>query len=90
MPTVFSAQSAKAVTAALVAGLSALAVVVTDDGSASLATLTLAQWLAIATAVVGAFVATYNVPNASATIRSAPLADQPVPPPHDAPRDMNA
>lgn len=71
MPTVLSAKSAKAFTAALVAGLSALAVVATDDGSASLATLTLAQWLTIATAVVGAFVATYNVPNASAA--TAPL-----------------
>ena len=47
MPTVFSAKSAKAFTAALVAGLSALAVVATDDGSASLATLTLAQWLTL-------------------------------------------
>ena len=63
MSQVFSAKSAKAFAAATLAGLSAMAVVVAGDGSVGLADLTLAQWLTVAIAIVGSFVATYNIPN---------------------------
>ena len=74
MATIFSAQSAKAFTAALLAGLSALGVVVAGDGSASLDSLTLAQWVTIAIAVVGTWAATYNIPNATPPVAPAPVA----------------
>jgi len=68
MSQVFSAKSAKAFTAATLAGLSAMAVVVAGDGSIGLADLTLAQWLTVAIAIVGSFAATYNIPNGSAPV----------------------
>lgn len=64
------------IVAAVLAGLSALAVVVTGD--ATLATVTVGQWIAVAIAVItsggSTFGLVYHTSNATADVTPAPVA----------------